>query len=111
MYYSQILGQGLKTLAKRLKWNNKFDAFIAELDYRKPVLICGDMNVAHLNIDLEDPLNHQYHSGFTFYERRGMTKFLSRGFVDTFRMLYPTRTQAYTYWSYYWRLRNANMGW
>lgn len=93
-------GRGLKTLDKRMEWNKIFDEYIKSLDNKKPVIIAGDMNVAHKEIDLANPHSNHKTAGFTKEERDGFTKFLSYGFVDTFRELYPEKTEAYTFWSY-----------
>jgi len=92
-------GRGLKTLDKRLEWNQVFDDYIKGLDKKKPVIIAGDMNVAHSEIDLANPKTNQKNAGFTKEEREGFTQLLSYGFVDTFRKLHPGE-KAYTFWSY-----------
>jgi AP endonuclease-1 len=104
-------GRGLKTLDKRLEWNDVFDEHIQELDKQKPVIICGDMNVAHNEIDLANPKTNQKSAGFTPQEREGFTKLLSYGFVDTFRHFYPDQKGAYTFWSYLGGARAKNVGW
>ncbi|XP_017882083.1 uncharacterized protein LOC108626120 [Ceratina calcarata] len=104
-------GQKLVTLPKRLKWNETFKAYIKELDEKKPVIICGDMNVAHQEIDLTNPKTNTKNAGFTKEEREDMTDFLETGFVDTFRALYPDKTGAYTFWSYFANARSKNIGW
>lgn len=93
-------GRGLKTLDKRLKWNKVFDDYIKDLDKKKPVIIAGDMNVAHTEIDLANPKSNQKNAGFTKEERDGFTQLLSYGFIDTFRNFYPDQRGAYTFWSY-----------
>lgn len=109
--YVPNAGQKLVTLPKRLKWNDAFKAYIKELDKSKPVIICGDMNVAHQEIDLKNPKTNTKNAGFTKEERDGMTDFLAAGFVDTFRSLYPDKTNAYTFWSYFANARSKNIGW
>lgn len=109
--YVPNAGQKLVTLPKRLKWNEAFKTHITELDAKKPVIVCGDMNVAHQEIDLTNPKTNTKNAGFTKEEREGMTDFLDAGFVDTFRSLYPDRTGAYTFWSYFANARNKNIGW
>ncbi|XP_058809270.1 exodeoxyribonuclease-like [Phymastichus coffea] len=109
--YVPNAGKGLVTLPKRLKWNDAFKKYIQELDKLKPVVICGDMNVAHQEIDLTNPKTNMKNAGFTKEERDGMTDFLGAGFVDTFRNLYPDRTGVYTFWSYFNNARNRNIGW
>ncbi|XP_076629917.1 recombination repair protein 1 isoform X2 [Colletes latitarsis] len=109
--YVPNAGQKLVTLPKRLKWNEVFKTYIEKLDEKKPVIICGDMNVAHQEIDLTNPKTNTKNAGFTKEEREGMTDFLTAGFVDSFRVLYPERTGAYTFWSYFANARNKNIGW
>lgn len=104
-------GRGLKTLEKRLEWNEIFDTYVKELDKKKPVIIAGDMNVSHQEIDLANPKNNKKNAGFTQEERDGLTKLLSLGFVDTFRHFYPELTGAYTFWSYMGNARSKNVGW
>jgi AP endonuclease-1 len=104
-------GRGLKTLEKRLEFNDVFDAYVKELDKKKPVIITGDMNVSHQEIDLTNPKPNKRNAGFTQEERDGFTKLLSLGFVDTFRHFYPELTGAYTFWSYMSNARAKNVGW
>lgn len=104
-------GRGLKTLEKRLEWNEVFDKYVESLDKKKPVIIAGDMNVSHLEIDLANPKSNKKNAGFTPEERDGFTKLLSLGFVDTFRHFYPELTGAYTFWSYMSNARGKNVGW
>ncbi|KAL7028142.1 hypothetical protein ACKWTF_005733 [Chironomus riparius] len=103
-------GRGLKTLDKRLEWNKAFDEYIKDLDKKKPVIIAGDMNVAHGEIDLANPKANHKNAGFTKEEREGFTQLLSNGFVDTFRQLHPDE-KAYTFWSYMNNARAKNVGW
>lgn len=109
--YVTNAGRGLVTLPKRLEWNKSFTNYIKKLDKKKPVIICGDMNVAHNEIDLTNPKTNKKNAGFTIEEREGMTEFLNEGFVDTFRKLYPDKKDAYTFWSYMNNARNKNVGW
>ncbi|XP_066600897.1 exodeoxyribonuclease-like [Prorops nasuta] len=109
--YVPNAGNKLVTLPKRLKWNEEFKSYVMELDEKKPVIICGDMNVAHQEIDLSNPKANTKNAGFTKEEREGMTELLKAGFVDTFRALYPDLTGAYTFWSYFANARNKNIGW
>lgn len=109
--YVPNAGQKLVTLPKRLKWNDAFKSHVQELDKKKPVIICGDMNVAHHEIDLTNPKTNTKNAGFTKEERDGMTDFLAAGYVDTFRELYPDKTGAYTFWSYFANARSKNIGW
>ncbi|CAK9802317.1 Recombination repair protein 1 [Anthophora quadrimaculata] len=109
--YVPNAGQKLVTLPKRLKWNENFKTYIKNLDAKKPLIICGDMNVAHQEIDLSNPKTNTKNAGFTKEEREGMTDFLNAGFVDTFRALYPDKTGVYTFWSYFANARSKNIGW
>ncbi|XP_077292592.1 recombination repair protein 1 isoform X2 [Arctopsyche grandis] len=104
-------GRGLVTLPKRLEWNKAFRDRMKELDAKKPVIICGDMNVSHLEIDLANPKTNKKNAGFTQEERDGMTEFLGDGFVDTFRKFYPEETGRYTFWTYMSNCRVKNVGW
>lgn len=104
-------GRGLKTLDKRLEWNQVFDEHVQKLDKKKPVIIAGDMNVAHEEIDLANPKTNQKSAGFTPQEREGLTTLLSYGFVDSFRHFYPDQKGAYTFWSYMGGARAKNVGW
>ncbi|KAL7287978.1 hypothetical protein TKK_0018034 [Trichogramma kaykai] len=109
--YVPNAGQKLKTLPKRLEWNQAFKKHVQELDKKKPVIICGDMNVAHHEIDLKNPKTNTKNAGFTKEERDDMTDFLESGFVDSFRLLYPDKTDAYTFWAYFNNARAKNVGW
>lgn len=99
------------TLPKRMKWDPIFRAYLKKLDAVKPVILCGDLNVAHKEIDLKNPSTNTRTAGFTQEERDGFTALLNEGFVDTFRHLYPDRTGAYTYWNYIGNARSRNAGW
>ncbi|XP_041779005.1 DNA-(apurinic or apyrimidinic site) endonuclease-like isoform X2 [Anopheles merus] len=109
--YVPNAGRKLVNLPKRLRWNEKFHQYLRDLDAKKPVILCGDMNVAHEEIDLANPKTNKKNAGFTPEEREGMTELLSYGFVDTFRKLYPDRTGAYTFWTYMGGARAKNVGW
>ncbi|XP_029715074.1 DNA-(apurinic or apyrimidinic site) endonuclease isoform X2 [Aedes albopictus] len=109
--YVPNAGRGLVTLPKRMRWDEKFHKYLKDLDSKKPVVLCGDMNVAHEEIDLANPKSNKKNAGFTPEERAGMTKLLSLGFVDTFRQLYPDQTGAYTFWTYMGNARSKNVGW
>ncbi|XP_058451653.1 recombination repair protein 1 [Malaya genurostris] len=109
--YVPNAGRKLVTLPKRLRWDEKFQQYLKDLDSKKPVIVCGDMNVAHEEIDLTNPKTNKKNAGFTQEERDGMTKLLSLGFVDTFRQLYPDQKGAYTFWSYMGNARSKNVGW
>ncbi|CAB3228729.1 unnamed protein product [Arctia plantaginis] len=104
-------GRKLVTLPKRLQWNEEFRKYVKELDKKKPVIICGDMNVSHKEIDLANPKTNRKNAGFTDEERQGMSELLGDGFVDTFRHLYPDKTDAYTFWTYMSNSRARNVGW
>ncbi|XP_023340356.1 uncharacterized protein LOC111710485 [Eurytemora carolleeae] len=104
-------GRKLVTLDKRLDWNTKFLNHLENLDSKKPVILCGDLNVAHLEIDLKNPKTNTKNAGFTKEEREGFTTLLDKGFVDTFRHFYPDETEAYTFWTYMMGCRAKNVGW
>ena len=104
-------GEKLKTLQKRLKWDNLMREYLVDLDQVKPVIFCGDLNVAHNEIDLANPGKNTHNAGFTIEERTNFTDLLERGFTDTFRSLYPDKKAAYTYWSYFGNARSKNIGW
>ena len=101
----------LTRLEYRLKWENAFREYIKKLDKKKPVILCGDLNVAHNEIDLKNPKTNRGNAGFTDEERREMTNLLKSGFVDSFRYLYPDKTECYSWWSYMGRAREKNVGW
>lgn len=109
--YVPNAGRKLVTLDKRLRWNKLFEAHVRKLDAQKPVIVAGDMNVAHAEIDLTNPKTNKRNAGFTQEERDGMTDLLKLGFVDTFRHFYPDREKAYTFWSYMGNARAKNVGW
>ena len=102
---------GLARLGYRMKWEDDFRDYVTALDKKKPVVICGDMNVAHEEIDIKNPKQNVNNPGFTAKEREKMTALLKAGFVDTFRALYPDKKGAYTWWSYRFRAREHNAGW
>ncbi len=95
----------------RMQWEDDFRAYLMELDRKKPVVLCGDLNVAHQEIDLKNPRSNRGNAGFSDQEREKMTALLGSGFADTFRALYPDRTGAYTWWSYRFNARKNNAGW
>ena len=101
----------LTRLQYRLCWEEDFRMYLKKLDERKPVIVCGDLNVAHKEIDLKNPKTNQNNAGFTPQERAAMTKLLDSGFVDTFRHLHPDVTGAYSWWSYMFNARANNAGW
>ena len=101
----------LTRLNYRMCWEEDFRMYLARLDEKKPVIVCGDMNVAHQEIDLKNPKTNQNNAGFTPQERAAMTKLLGSGFVDSFRYLYPDATGCYSWWSYMFHAREKNAGW
>ena len=101
----------LTRIMYRMCWEEDFRMYLKKLDAVKPVIICGDMNVAHKEIDLKNPKTNTNNAGFTPQERACMTKLLESGFVDTFRYLYPDVTGAYSWWSYMFQARAKNAGW
>lgn len=101
----------LTRLDYRLQWEDEIRAYLIELDQMKPVIFCGDLNVAHQEIDLRNAKSNFGNSGFTIEEREKMTDLLQAGFVDTFRYLYPEKEGAYTWWSYMSKVRERNIGW
>lgn len=101
----------LARLDYRMEWERDFRAYLQGLDAQKPVVVCGDLNVAHREIDLKNPKTNTQNAGFTPQEREQMTALLEAGFVDSFRHLYPDRTDAYTWWSYMFQARSRNVGW
>ena len=100
----------LRRLEYRMKWEDDFQSYLHKLDEIKPVIVCGDMNVAHQEIDLKNPKTNRRNAGFTDEERQKMTQLLSNGFIDTFRTLYPEQV-TYSWWSYRFRAREKNTGW
>ena len=103
--------EGLKRLDYRMKWEDDFRSYVLELDKKKPVIVCGDMNVAHKEIDLKNPSSNHKNPGFTDDEREKMGILLDSGFVDSFRYMYPDKTEAYSWWSYRFNSRARNAGW
>lgn len=101
----------LARLDYRMAWEDLFRQYHVALNSKKPVIICGDMNVAHQEIDLKNPKTNRKNAGFTDEERSKMTELLSAGFVDTFRYLYPDKTNEYSWWSYMGKAREKNVGW
>ncbi len=101
----------LTRLDYRMQWENDFRAYVTRLEEHKPVVICGDMNVAHREIDLKNPKSNQRNAGFTEEEREKMTLLQEAGFLDSFRLLYPDLEGAYTWWSYMFKARQNNAGW
>ncbi len=101
---------GLRRLDYRMKWEDDFRAYLQGLDAKKPVIVCGDLNVAHEEIDLKNPKTNRRNAGFTGEERGKFTELLGSGFTDTFRKLYPEQV-TYSWWSYRFRAREKNAGW
>ena len=101
----------LARLDYRMKWEEDFLAYIDELDQKKPVILCGDLNVAHKEIDLKNPQSNHKNAGFSDEEREKMTTLLSHGYIDTFRYFYPDKEGAYSWWSYMFKARERNAGW
>lgn len=101
---------GLKRLDYRMRWEDDFLRYLQQLDAKKPVIVCGDLNVAHEEIDLKNPKTNHNNPGFTDDERQKFSKWLESGFKDTFRTLYPD-TQTYSWWSYRFQARQKNVGW
>ena len=101
----------LLRLDYRMKWEDDFRTYLKELDGKKPVIVCGDINVAHEEIDIKNPKTNRRSAGFTDEERGKMTVLLQSGFTDTFRYLYPDQKDAYTWWSYMMNARERNIGW
>ena len=109
--YTPNAQEGLKRLDYRMRWEEDFRAYLTELDRVKPVVLCGDLNVAHQEIDLKNPGPNRGNAGFSDEERAQMTALLSSGFTDTFRYLHPDATGAYSWWSYRFNARKNNAGW
>lgn len=109
--YTPNARRDLSRLEYRLEWEERFRSFLQRLDAHKPVIICGDLNVAHHEIDLKNAKSNRNNSGFTPEERHKMTQLLAAGFIDTFRHFYPDRTDAYTWWSHMPKVRERNIGW
>ena len=109
--YTPNSQDGLRRLDYRMSWEDDFRQYLCELDKHKPVIVCGDMNVAHEEIDLRNPATNHFNPGFSDEERGKFTELLDAGFTDTFRSLYPDRRDAYSWWSYRAAARERNVGW
>lgn len=109
--YTPNAQRGLARLGHRLAWEDAFRTYLCELDKRKPVILCGDLNVAHKEIDLKNPASNRGNAGFSDEERACFSKLLESGFTDSFRYLHPDVTGAYTWWSYMYNARQNNAGW
>ena len=109
--YTPNAQRELARIDHRLKWDDAFRDYISGLDAKKPVILCGDLNVAHREIDLKNPAANRGNAGFSDQERQSFQKTLDRGFTDSFRHLYPDVTGAYSWWSYMFHAREKNVGW
>lgn len=109
--YTPNARRDLSRLPFRMEWEDRFRAYLLELDSRKPVVVCGDLNVAHQEIDIKNARSNRGNSGFTDEERGKMTELLAAGFLDTFRHFHPDKTDAYSWWSYMPKVREKNVGW
>jgi exodeoxyribonuclease-3 len=109
--YTPNSQRGLSRLDYRLQWEDDFRTYVGQLDRRKPVIICGDLNVAHQEIDIKNPAANKNNAGFTPQERGKMTELLAAGLTDSFRHLYPDRRDVYSWWSYMGNARERNVGW
>ncbi|CUO01149.1 MAG: exodeoxyribonuclease III [Sarcina ventriculi] len=102
---------GLARLDYRMKWEDDFKTYLKDLNIKKPLILCGDLNVAHKEIDLKNPKNNINNPGFTVFEREKLTNLLDEGFIDSFRYLYPDKEFIYSWWSYRFNARKNNAGW
>ena len=109
--YTPNSQDGLKRLDYRMTWEDDFRTYIKNLDSKKPVLVCGDLNVAHKEIDLKNPKTNRMNAGFTDQEREKFQTLLDTGFIDTFRYFYPDMENIYSWWSYRFKAREKNAGW
>ena len=109
--YTPNSQEELARLDYRMQWEDEFRSYIKGLDGKKPVVVCGDMNVAHREIDLKNPGSNRRNAGFTDEERNKFSEFLEAGFIDTYRYFYPDREGAYSWWSYRFNARANNAGW
>ncbi len=109
--YTPNAKRELERLAYRQVWEDEIRRYLLKLDSKKPVIMCGDLNVAHEEIDLKNPKSNKGNAGFTDEEREKMTELLKAGFIDTYRYLYPNKENAYTWWSYMGKAREKNVGW
>ena len=109
--YTPNSGRELARLEYRMIWEDEFKKYLIKLDKQKPVIICGDLNVAHTEIDLKNPKSNRKNAGFTDEERSKIDNLLNSGFTDTFRKIYPDKEGAYTWWSYMFNARANNAGW
>lgn len=109
--YTPNSQDGLRRLDYRMDWEDAFRSYLLKLDQKKPVIVCGDMNVAHKEIDLKNPATNHMNAGFTDEEREKMSTLLGSGFIDTFRLFHPDAEGRYSWWSYRFHAREKNVGW
>ncbi|HBI56045.1 MAG TPA: exodeoxyribonuclease III [Firmicutes bacterium] len=109
--YTPNSQRGLARLEYRMEWEDVFRKYLKRLDQTKPVVICGDLNVAHKEIDIKNPASNRKNAGFTDEERAKMTELLNQGFIDSFRHFFPDKKDAYSWWSYFSNARERNVGW
>ncbi len=109
--YTPNSGRELVRLEYRMEWEEDFKKYLINLDKTKPVILCGDLNVAHKEIDLKNPKTNRHNAGFTDEERDKIDKLIKAGFTDSYRKIYPEKQGAYTWWSYMRNARNTNAGW
>ncbi len=109
--YTPNSKRALERLEYRMQWEDDFRSYLLKLDEHKPIIVCGDLNVAHKEIDLKNPKTNKKNAGFTDEERNKMTELLEAGFVDTFRHFYPDKEEAYSWWSNFSKARERNVGW
>ena len=109
--YTPNSQEELRRLDYRMKWDDDFRAYLKKLEEKKPVIVCGDLNVAHKEIDLKNPKTNRKNAGFTDEERAKFTTLLESGFTDTFRYFYPEQEGIYSWWSYRFKAREKNAGW
>ena len=109
--YTPNSQRGLARLDYRMNWDDGFRSFVGDLSSQKPVIVCGDLNVAHREVDLKNPSTNRKNAGFSDEERGKFSELLESGFIDTYRHFYPDKTDAYTWWSYFSNARERNIGW
>ena len=109
--YTPNSQEKLARIDLRMDWDAAFRKYVSDLDKKKPVLICGDLNVAHNPIDLKNPKQNEQNAGYSIQERQGFSSLLASGFTDSFRYLYPDKAEAYSWWSYRFHAREKNIGW
>ena len=109
--YTPNAQRGLERLAYRMTWEDAFRSYLKFLEQKKPVIVCGDMNVAHKEIDIKNASSNKNNAGFTMEERNKFTELLASGFIDTYRYFNPDKKDAYTWWSYLFNAREKNVGW